>query len=209
MHLRIFDPARRANLLDWIAARGTAGGFNWAFYDAIASGRLRLEVPGFPKIDQPFPQLVGSADWFGLNYYSRDLVRFAPGEPGLTRREVGPGPRTDLGWEIYPEGLLRLLRAAHARYGLPIYVTENGIADARGTLRPAYIRGHVHAVAQAAREGVPVLGYFHWSLMDNFEWAEGFEPRFGLYRVDHATCQRTPAGGAEVFAALAAETRGR
>ncbi|HET6413293.1 MAG TPA: family 1 glycosylhydrolase [Anaeromyxobacter sp.] len=206
-HLRVFDPARRSNLLDWVAARATALAFNWAFYDSIAAGRLRFTVPGFPKLDEPFAELKGSADWFGLNYYTRDLVRFAPGAPGNIERVVGPGPKTDLGWEIYPEGLLRLLRAAHARYRLPIHVTENGIADARGTLRPTYLRAHAHALAEAAREGVPVLGYFHWSLLDNFEWEQGFEPRFGLYRVDPKTFERSPASGADVFAALAAERR--
>jgi beta-glucosidase len=208
LHLRVFDPARRWHLLDGLAALGSARAFNWAFYDAIAAGRLRFAAPGFPGLDEPFGPLAGSADWFGLNYYSRDRVRFTLGAPGLTTRTPGPGPRTDLGWEIYPEGLLRLLRAAHARYGLPIYVTENGIADAAGAQRAAFLRAHAHALAVAAGEGVPVRGYFHWSLTDNFEWAEGFAPRFGLYRVDYATQARTPAGGAEAFAALAAGTRG-
>ena len=204
MHLRVFEPSRPWFLLDGIAARGSARVFNWAFHDAIAAGRLRFSAPGFPHLDEPLPELVGSVDWFGLNYYSRDMVRFSPSAPGLTARMPGPGAQTDLGWEIHPEGLLRLLRAAHRRYGLPIHVTENGIADARGTARAAFLRAHVHAVARAAAEGVPVRGYFHWSLTDNFEWAEGFEPRFGLYRVDYRTFARAPAGGAEEFAALAA-----
>jgi beta-glucosidase len=208
MHLRVFDPARRWHLADWLAAQASAAAFNWAFHDCIAGGRLRFRAPGFPRLDEPFPSLRGSADWFGLNYYSRDRVRVSLAAPGMIARGVGPGPRSDLGWEIYPEGLLRLLRAAHARYGLPVHVTENGIADARGALRGPFLRAHACAVAAAAREGVPVRGYFHWSLTDNFEWAEGFAPRFGLYRVDYATQARTPAGGAEVFAALAAEGSG-
>jgi len=203
MHLRVFEPARRWFLPDWLAARGTAAAFNWAFYDAISAGRLRFAAPGFPKLDEPLPELAGSADWFGVNYYTRDRVRFSLAAPGRTARTPGPGARTDLGWEIHPEGLLRLLRSVHRRYAVPIYVTENGIADARGTARPAFVRAHVHAVARAAREGVPVRGWFYWALTDNFEWAEGFEPRFGLYRVDYATLTRTPAPGAEEFAALA------
>jgi beta-glucosidase len=203
MHLRVFEPARRGSLLDWIAARASADAFDWAFYDAVATGRIRLAVPGFPRLDEPLPELAGSADWFGLNYYTRDRVRFSPSAPGRVAQAPGPGPRSDLGWEIYPEGLLQLLRGAHARYGLPIYVTENGVADAHGALRPGFVRAHVHAVAEAVRAGVPVAGYFHWSLTDNFEWADGFAPRFGLYRVDYATCERTPAGGAEEFRALA------
>jgi beta-glucosidase len=206
VNLRVFDPERRWWAPDWIAARLSADAFNWAFYDAIVTGRIRLRAPGFPALDEPLPTLQGSADWFGINYYSRDMVRFSPGEPGMVAHHPGPGRRTDLGWEIYPEGLHRLLRAAWARYRLPIYVTENGLADASGAERPDFLRAHVQALARAAREGVPVLGYFHWSLLDNFEWAEGFGPRFGLYRVDYGTMARTPAPGAEVFAALARET---
>jgi beta-glucosidase len=99
------------------------------------------------------------------------------------------------------------LREVHERYGRPIYVTENGLADRAGARRGAFLKDHLAAVAAAVREGIDVRGYFHWSLLDNFEWAEGFEPRFGLYRVDYATFERTPAPGADVFAELAAELR--
>jgi len=75
--------------------------------------------------------------------------------------------------------------------------------DATGDKRGKYIRSHVHAIERALGEGIPVRGYFHWSLVDNFEWADGFAPRFGLYRVDAATLNRAAAGGAETFAALA------
>jgi len=155
------------------------------------------------------PGLAGSVDWLGVNYYSRDIVRFSPGAPGMVERTPGPGPRTDVGWEVYPEGLERLLVAAYARYGLPTLVTENGVADARGVLRPGFLLAHAQAMARAARRGVPVKGYFHWALLDNFEWADGFGPRFGLFRVDYATQARTPAAGAETFAALARQTAER
>jgi beta-glucosidase/6-phospho-beta-glucosidase/beta-galactosidase len=104
--------------------------------------------------------------------------------------------------EIYPEGLLRLIRRAWDRYELPIIVTENGVSDASGDLRPEYLRGHVYAVSRAQQEGIPIEGYLHWSLMDNFEWAEGFGPRFGLFRVDYETLERTPGSGAEEFRRL-------
>jgi beta-glucosidase len=198
-----FQPASRWSLPDWLAARGAAGSFDWAFYDAIRSGRIRFDSPGFPRVDEPLGDLLGSADWFGANYYTRNLVHFSPTEPGMVALRTGPGERNDLGWEVYPEGLLTLLHAAARRYALPIYVTENGIPDAAGGQRESYIRSHVHAVSRAIAEGVPVRGYFYWSLMDNFEWAEGFAPRFGLYKVDYATLARAPAGGAEAFRALA------
>jgi beta-glucosidase len=85
----------------------------------------------------------------------------------------------------------------YSALGLPIYVTENGIADHRGEKRSGFLRAHFEALVQAAREGVDVRGYFHWSLLDNFEWAEGHEPRFGLYRVDYNSPEKrresTPA----------------
>jgi beta-glucosidase len=107
---------------------------------------------------------------------------------------------SDLGWDIYPEGLyLFLLRFRDL--GIPLVVTENGMADAEGNRRPDYFRSHVYAVEQAVREGADVRGYFHWSLMDNFEWAEGYTPRFGLFRVDFASPDkaRVPTPAVESF----------
>jgi len=202
-NLILFEPASRLSVPDWIAARGATDAFDWAFYDSIQAGRIKLSAPGFPTLDEPLPELTGSTDYFGANYYRRDLVRFAPRAPGIVQILPGPGPRNDLGWELYPEGLLTLLRQASARYHLPIYVTENGIADARGEARAAYLRSHAYAMARALAEGIPVKGYFHWTLMDNFEWAEGYGPRFGLYRVEANTRNRIPTPGAGAFAQLA------
>jgi beta-glucosidase len=207
MNLIRFEPKRWYNLLDVIVTRFAGNAFNWTFLDSVAAGRVRFGAPGFPSVDEPSPDLAGSLDFVGVNYYRRDLVSFAPGQPGFVRNEPGEGERTDLGWEIHPEGLLRLLREVHARYGRPIYVTENGLADRTGARRGAFIKDHLAAVAAAVGEGIDVRGYFHWSLLDNFEWADGFEPRFGLYRVDYATFERTPAPGADVFAELAAALR--
>jgi beta-glucosidase len=206
-NLILFEPASRLSLPDWLAARGAAFAFDWAFYDSVQAGRIKLSAPGFPTLDEPLPALLGSVDYFGANYYRRDLVRFAPSAPGVVQILPGPGTRNDLGWEIYPEGLLRLLRQAFARYHLPIYVTENGIADARGDARPAYLRSHAYALSRALAEGIPVKGYFHWTLMDNFEWAEGFSPRFGLYRTEANTRNRIPTPGAGAFAELAPGAR--
>ena len=201
-NLILFEPASRLSVPDWLASRGAAEAFDWAFYDSIQSGRIRLSAPGFPTLDEPFPELSGSADYFGANYYRRDLIRFAPSAPGVVQILAGPGPRNDMGWEVYPEGLLVLLRQAFVRYHLPIFVTENGIADAHGESRPSYLRAHAYALARALAEGIPVKGYFHWTLMDNFEWAEGFAPRFGLYRVEPSTKARIPTPGAGAFAQL-------
>jgi beta-glucosidase len=202
VNLIVFDPLRRWWLPDWIAAREADRGFNWAFYDSVLEGAVTFHLAGFPDIDEPVEGLAGSADFFGVNYYRRNIVRFSPNAPGLVELLQGPGPLSDSGVEIYPEGLLRLTRRVWDRYGLPIIVTENGVSDSSGALRPDYLRGHLYAVARAVGEGIPVEGYFHWSLLDNFEWSEGFGPRFGLFGVDYETFERTRGPGAEEFARL-------
>ena len=145
-------------------------------------------------------------DIIGLNYYTRDFVHFAGWVGGrlfgqvcsvMHHRDVGE--RNMLGWEIYPEGIHRCLRNL-ARYRLPILVTENGICTADDAQRWRFIRGHLAQVARAMREGASVVGYLHWSLMDNFEWHEGFGPRFGLVEVDYATQARRVRPSAERFA---------
>lgn len=95
------------------------------------------------------------------------------------------------------------------RYRLPVIITENGIADAKDAHRVSYIRSHAYAVGRAIQEGIPVQGYIHWSLMDNFEWSDGYEPRFGLYRVDYTTQQRTTGPGAAEFKRIAARLKPR
>ena len=100
------------------------------------------------------------------------------------------GKRNDLGWEIYPEGLAHFLKA-YARYRLPILITENGLPVTRDEDRWTFIFLHLWQVARALSEGIPVVGYLHWSLLDNYEWAEGFRGRFGLVEVHYATQKRT------------------
>lgn len=208
VNLIVFDPQRRWWLPDWIGAREADRGFNWAFYDSIQRGAITLRLAGFPRLDDPVPGLQGSADFVGVNYYRRNLVRFRPAAPGLVELRQGPGALSDTGVEIYPEGLLRLLRRVWQRYHRPVIIAENGVADARDAYRAAYLRAHAYAVGRAIQEGIPVEGYFHWSLLDNFEWSEGYEPRFGLYRVDYATQKRTAGPGAAEFRRLAALVTG-
>jgi len=204
IHLVDFEPKQRWNLADWGAAHAAASAFNWAFCDSIQSGHIRFNAPGFPSINEPLPACA-PVDFIGVNYYRRDLVHFALTTPGLIETGPGPGEQNDLGWEIHPEGLLVLLREVHHRYHVPIYITENGLADAHDTKRAPFLRQHLHALQRAVNEGIPVKGYYHWSLLDNFEWAEGFEPRFGLYKMNYKTLSRTPTAGAEMFKKIARE----
>jgi beta-glucosidase len=135
-------------------------------------------------------------DWLGVNYYSRNVASAAG------PWDVGQGglPLTAMGWEVYPRGLAELLRRLHRDYPLPpVHITENGAAfndrviDGRvhDAERVAYLADHVAAVADALAAGVPLAGYFAWSLLDNFEWTRGYARRFGLVHVDYATQRRT------------------
>jgi beta-glucosidase len=198
-----FEPANPWNLLEQVVTNVVSNGFNWSFYESIGKGRLLFSMPGFPTLDAPAPELKGTIDWVGINYYRRNFVRFAPGAPGMVDISAGPGTLSDAKVEIYPEGLLALLRESHERFPLPIVITENGVADSAGTHRPMFVRQHAYAVKQALDEGIDVRGFFHWSLMDNFEWAEGYGWHFGLYRLDRTTLTRTPAAGSDEFRRLA------
>jgi beta-glucosidase len=195
-HVRIFQPASR-NPLDRIVAGFMDRFFNQAIIDAVAHGRIVLSIPGAIEIDEEVPNLKGSLDWLGINYYGRDHVRADLSDPSLSEQYVpADRPVSDLGWDIWPEGMYQVLKR-YSALGLPIYVTENGIADHHGTKRPGFLRSHFEALVRAARDGVDVRGYLHWSLLDNFEWAEGHEARFGLYRVDYESADKhrvaTPA----------------
>jgi beta-glucosidase len=202
INLICFDPHSRGSLPDWLAMKAVDNAYNWAFYDSILKGRIQFQLPGQAKVDEPLDTLLRSADFIGVNYYTRYLVRFSLGAEGFVEWQPGPGPRSDLDWEIYPEGLLRVMQDAYQRYRLPIYITENGVADQSGEKRGAFIERHLHAVSRALQGGLPVEGYFHWSLLDNFEWAEGFAPRFGLYQTKYETMERSETAGLEVFRRL-------
>jgi len=136
-------------------------------------------------------------DYLGVNYYTRNFSSSGnPWDVHSTGNEV-----TDMGWEVYPKGLTELLFRLHQDYPIRRYrVTENGAAfkdefvdgQVNDERREAYLRDHIQATLDARAMGVPVDAYFAWSLMDNFEWASGFEKRFGLVHVDYTTQKRTP-----------------
>jgi beta-glucosidase/6-phospho-beta-glucosidase/beta-galactosidase len=119
------------------------------------------------------------------------------------RHNHHPLPKNSLGWDIYPEGLYKLLIWLKG-YGLPIMITENGVCSEDEELRWDYIRGHLEQTYMAIREGANVLGYIYWSLIDNFEWAQGFAPRFGLVHIDYRDQKRTIKPSARKFAQVCA-----
>lgn len=142
-----------------------------------------------------------AGDWVGVQYYRKNWVD--PALKTIFQRPPAGVPRTQMGWAVYPDGLREMLHRA-ARTGLPLYVTENGIATEDDTERTDYIEQHLHAVARARAEGVDVRGYIHWSAFDNFEWAEGYGPKFGLIAVDRANgFTRHPKPSAHAFSRVA------
>lgn len=207
-HVRVFQAASTSPL-DTAITSTLDDAFNEATPRALRTGRIQISFPPDVSVDRRVDDLVGSADFLGLNYYTRDTIRADLGSPSLYRAQVPSGrPRNDLGWETYPEGLYQFLKR-FSKEGVPLYVTENGTADAQGDTRPAYLRAHFYSLQRAAEEGVDVRGYFHWSLMDNFEWAEGYAARFGLYRTDFDSTERTrsPTPAVSVFQDIARNLR--
>jgi beta-glucosidase len=202
-HVRVFQPAS-ASVLDTAIAALTDDVSNEAVPRAFKTGRIQLTVPGVIALDEPVDGLAGSIDVLGLNYYTRDMVRADLGSASFSQLYTRPkGATNDLGWELYPDGLYLFL-TRFAAYGWPLYVTENGTPDADDAFRVRFLKQHVAAVERAIADGADVRGYYYWSLTDNFEWAEGFAPRFGLFRVDYATFARTPTSAVEAFRTIGA-----
>lgn len=161
-------------------------------------------------------------DFLGVNYYASKYARRVPPERELLGFEaIGPGELaargfelTSLGWPVIPDGLRELLLRVQRDYSPPpIYITENGAAFSDQVInasvddprRIAYLEGHLQAVHEAITEGLPVKGYFVWSLMDNFEWDLGYDPRFGIVYVDYETQQRIPKASARWYRRVCAE----
>jgi beta-glucosidase len=198
------------------AARRADAYMNRQFLDPLFLGRYPEELagifgeawPDFPAGD--FDAIRRPIDFLGVNYYSRGVVHNDPKAWPVGAGRVGqPGLHTEMGWEVYPDGLAEILLWVRERYGAtPLYVTENGAAfqdpepeggTVQDPLRAAYLRDHLRAVRRAMDGGADVRGYFAWSLLDNFEWSQGFSKRFGLIRVDYATQTRTPKASARFY----------
>ncbi len=159
--LQFVEPYNEGNFLDKLAATVSDYYVNKKFYSLTR----------------------GNHDFLAVQYYFHNKIKF-PWKAKNENQEV-----SDLGWEIYPEGIYHILKDLK-KYNLPIYITENGLADAEDKKRVKFIKDHLYWVQRAIAEGADVRGYFHWSLLDNFEWDKGFWPRFGLVEVDYKTLER-------------------
>ena len=200
-NIRFFDPADPKRIRDRAAAWIQDLWFNRTALAAVWQGWW-LPPLGFG----PALSVRRTLDWVGLNYYTRDLVAFdRKGDiAGLARtvRDETAEPLDGGYGELYPKGLSRALEQL-ARLGLPIHITENGIPDADDDQRPRALLLHLHQLWRTIQNNVPVKSYYHWTLVDNFEWTEGWTLPFGLIELDPQTQTRTPRPSSDLYSAIA------
>ena len=204
---RLLDGSRNRWFLEPVLGRG------------YPSDMLEHYASILPRIDEgDLRTIAAPLDFLGVNYYSRTVVRAGADPARPIAVDLDGAERTEMGWEVYPEGLTDLLLRLHRDYELPdVYITENGAAypDARSNgsvpdpLRISYVERHLAALRDAIAEGVPVRGYFLWSLLDNFEWAFGYSRRFGIVYVDFETLERVPKDSFTWYRDLIAAERAR
>jgi beta-glucosidase len=198
---RSFEPAHAWSPLDRFLTRVIQQMFNEAFPAALATGRLRTLL-GWMRI----PEARATQDFFGLNYYTRNRVAFRLNQPGFFH--LGYRPDAEFSKSGFlanePTGLSEAIQWAR-KFNKPILVTENGVDDSDDTLRPNYLAEHIHQMWRAVNFNVPVKGYFHWSLVDNFEWERGWTLRFGLWELDPETQARRKRPSADFYAEICQE----
>jgi len=209
---------------DKAAARRVDTVYNGAFLSPMMKGIYPeemlpfLRAAGIEPDDSDMRGIPEPVDFLGVNFYSRTQIRAQAGTPLGAASARGQGhtdrERTEMGWEIYPEGFYDALMRVHRDYDVPVIVTENGAAfpdvidDINGEShvsdlrRVAFLDSYIRQMHRAISDGCEVQGYFVWSLLDNFEWAEGYRPRFGLVHVDFETQQRTPKQSALWYSEL-------
>lgn len=202
-HVLLFSPCRKTSILDLLAAKLRYYYFSRLFVVSIMRGWCL--APGIPFVKLPVKR---SLDYIGVNYYLIDRIRsmglLPPKVFGYVctyEHHLHEVKRNYLKWEIFPDGLYKVLME-YSRFGLPLFVMENGTCTDDDKDRVDFIKSHVGAVARAMKDGAPVIGYLYWSLLDNFEWAHGYGPRFGIIEVDRDTRKRTIKPSAMIFSEI-------
>jgi beta-galactosidase len=220
-------PLGKSEKIDVEAARFMDNLHNQFFPRAVADGWLDENLNGVKEKNEVKGYLANHLDWLGVNYYTRFVIKgkrnfLAKLFAGISAvPEIVPNygfgcqpnsqsadgrPTSDMGWEIYPEGMLDALKSM-AKFAKPLYITENGIADAEDKLRPKFLEDHIAVLEKAVEEEkIDVRGYFHWALTDNYEWARGFKMKFGLFAVDLQTKKRKKRKSAETYKRIIAES---
>jgi beta-glucosidase len=178
-NVTLFDPLNRWSPIDWIVARILDYLWNGAWRNGIMKGKM---------LGAKIPEAKGAVDFIGLNYYTHFLTGlFMPTsteelEFAKRKHEI----TTEFGYPMYAEGFRRAIEFI-SPLSVPIEITENGVADENDTLRPLHLKRHLWILSEAIKDGFDIRSYHHWSLMDNFEWAEGYKMKFGLYSIDFET----------------------
>jgi beta-glucosidase len=192
------EPYHPANPVECIIAFYLNQFMHNAITQFLKTQTFGFYVPFLANITFDLPEKTKILDFIGLNYYSHVMFNWQTMGPDFRSGEIP----TDMPYGIYPEGLYRAIREISC-LGVPIYITENGIADAKDDRRDLFLRRYLYALWRAIQDGYDVRGYFYWSLMDNFEWNRGFEPKFGLYKVNFDTQERTLRPGASYLREIA------
>lgn len=207
-HTRAFEPYRNTHLLDRVTAAIVEKNFIYDFIDAINTGVFRFSAT---KITEEIPEIKGTWDYIGINYYGRfyiqsNLLKPADFKLHMHDEKSSTERVNDLNWALYPHGFYEVLTEFDRRYGKPVYILENGTADKEDDdlTRQHFLVTHLREVYLAVKAGVDIRGYYHWALFDNFEWAEGFTARFGLYSVDYKNnFERRPRLSAALYREIA------
>jgi beta-glucosidase len=211
-HIVVFRASRRCHPLDLALVRLVDQAYNRAVLDALVSGRLRIRAPGL-RHDSSHPELAGTQDFIGVNHYYPMSVGFSPhlrtAVPFVRAGFPDAFEKDDLGCPLDPDSLAEAVRLV-AGYALPVLVTEHGVCDCEepDNRRCRHLRESLSALARVA-DDADLRGYIHWSLVDNFEWAYGHAPRFGLFRVDRSTLDRAPRQSAHDYRRVIQRHRAR
>jgi beta-glucosidase len=196
-------PWRRWNPFDRLLSKIAKYFYNHSLLDAFMRGTLYIKFPFCKAVEIAVP-IKGKLDFFGVNYYTRVHIRFNPFKKmgiELRHRDIDGHGLTDLGWEIHPYGLEKVLTYA-SKLNMPLIITENGIATRDDMKKIKYMKTHIDVLEKCIRKGIDVRGYFYWSLIDNYEWLQGLDARFGLYKVDFDTLERKPTDAAAYYSYL-------
>lgn len=199
-----FTPVDESSDDDVTAAEHANYLYNKWFLDAVAKGIVDADLDGSGEKNEEFGP---SVDYIGVNYYTRmrvyrlapifdkyPVIDFLPKYP----EDCDSNPCSEMGYAIYPPGFYNVLKIAHS-YGYPVYITENGIADADDDQRADFLKAHLTQVLRALGDGMDIRGYFYWSFVDNFEWGLGFSKKFGLFAFDPVSKERMKRPSADVY----------
>lgn len=196
-------PWHRWNPMDRLLAKIAKHFYNHSLLDAFLTGTMKIKFPFKSPVDIDLP-IKDKLDFFGVNYYTRVHMRFNPFKKmgvELRHRDIDRYGLTDMGWEIHPYGLQKVLRYA-SRLNVPLIITENGIATRDDQRKIKFMKHHIDVLEKCVKDGIDVRGYFYWSLIDNYEWLQGLDARFGLYKVDFDTLKRKPTNAAAYYSYL-------